>query len=376
MNRYYPLKVGKVGELDINDKIWDSLRRDYGTKEFNKWLTDKSDRDAIFHYSSENELGTILIYKFENEDLPQVIPPRKTKRRLKICTMKVERNDQGKKIGELLLKIAHHLAIEQNIDEIYVTHFTEQPEDHLVCLLEKFGFYKDGFQMTNGKEEDVFFKDLAFKRDNPLFSQNKKFTDIFKFFYPSIFDGPEVGKFFLPIRPEWHEKLFTDCPVESGRNKTLDEFAGKPARFPHIEGNTIRKAYLCHATTRRVKPGDLLLVFRSQDIRSLTTIGTVDEIHYELENLDEIFKIVRKRTVYTKDEIKEMLEKPQPLVVILFWQNFHLKREAFITRKTMEDKGILTPGSGMSITEIPHDRYTRLKRSWDVPNRLITSNVE
>jgi hypothetical protein len=56
-------------------------------------------------------------------------PPLPKKKRLKVALLKV--TDYGHKIGELLLKLSFDSAVQNDMDEIYLTHFTEC-DDRLV----------------------------------------------------------------------------------------------------------------------------------------------------------------------------------------------------------------------------------------------------
>lgn len=104
---------------------------------------------------------------------------------------------------------------------------------YLVELIEKFGFYK----VAEKNEEAIFIKTIVpdEKTKNPLEISSK--------FYPSFYDGARVEKFIVPIRPEYHNRLFTDYqPIQT----TLQEFEGELI----IECNTIKKAYLSHSRIR------------------------------------------------------------------------------------------------------------------------------
>jgi len=41
----------------------------------------------------------------------------------------------------------------------------------------------------------------------------------------------------------------------------------------HPFGNALRKAYLCHASTRRLEPGAPLLFYRSKDEKAVFVVG-------------------------------------------------------------------------------------------------------
>lgn len=157
----------KIGEIDIRDEFFDSLRGSY--EGFDAWLNKKSQEDAYVCYLG-NDLKAFLYLKQENEDenysdIEPVLPPKK---RLKIGTFKVTMN--GLKLGERFLKIVFDNAINMNVDEIYVTIFdsdiNDLPKQALVKQLQDFGFYRWGSK-KNG--EGVYVRDMKhiFCRDKP-----------------------------------------------------------------------------------------------------------------------------------------------------------------------------------------------------------------
>ena len=69
-------------------------------------------------------------------DISPLFPPKK---RLKIGTFKVDAT--GFRLGERFIKIILDNAIEQRVDEVYVTLFENRPElETLVALLSRWGF--------------------------------------------------------------------------------------------------------------------------------------------------------------------------------------------------------------------------------------------
>jgi hypothetical protein len=236
-------------------------------------------------------IGALLIYKFEEEIIPSE-PPLERKGRLKIATMKV--SHVGHKIGELLLKLSFDLAIKNNIQEIYLTHFTRE-NDYLVDLIEEYGFNKVSTINQPWKDipEDLFLKKLEIEEDD---IQNLTPIEISKKFYPNLYDGTEVRKHIIPIQPLYFERLYTDFP---GRQTTIDEHLGQFIK----EGNTIKKAYLSHSSSKKMNVGDILLFYRSEDVQSILSIGVIESVEYDMKEPTEILSMVGKRTVYTYAEI-------------------------------------------------------------------------
>ncbi|MFX1296097.1 MAG: hypothetical protein ACFFD2_14765, partial [Promethearchaeota archaeon] len=241
-----------MANLDVNDSIFDSLRKDYPG--FNNWYAKKSrtGREGWAYIRNNGSLGAVLLYKFEDKIIPSE-PLLERKKRLKIATMKV--SYVGHKIGELLLKLSFELAIKNNIPEIYLTHFTKE-NDFLVDLIEEYGFTKVSIIKRNWTDipEDVFLKKIEIEKED---IQNLTPIEIAKMFYPNFYDGNEVKKYIIPIQPSYFNRLYTDFP---GRQTTINEHMGQFI----IEGNTIKKAYLSHSSSKKMNIGDILLFYRSE----------------------------------------------------------------------------------------------------------------
>lgn len=332
-----------VSTLDIDDPTFSPLKRDYPG--FDLWFSkiSKEGRKCWVYFQDNGLIGALMIFKIEESPV-ESHPPLPNKKRLKIATLKVEYI--GNKIGELFLKQAFQYSIKKGINEVYLTHFTESGYDHLVNLIEQYGFYRCGYKMTNGREEDVFLKKLCPDDLDNIDCQN---NEIFKKYYPSFYDGKEVKKYILPIQPEYHEKLFTDYP---GRQMTLGEYSGKFI----IEGNTIKKAYLCHSKSKDMSMGDILLFYNSKIKKEVNTLGVVEKVFFDLKSVSEVRKHVGKRTVYKDDEINEMVKKP--LTVILF--NWHFYFPKPLPLSTLTDLNCIKRAP-QSINKIEHNNYLKIK---------------
>jgi len=342
------LKEEHVYNLNIKDPFFDSLRRDY--PEFREWFRtiSRQGRKCFVHWTPDGKLGAALIYKIENEAIDSV-PPIDKARRIKLSTFKVAH--EGHKIGELFLKLAVDIAIKNDIWEVYLTHFTESG-DRLVELISEYGFNKVS---VNSRGEDVYLKKLLADAESRA---SLSPLEIAKLYYPSFYDGDDVKKFIVPIRPEYHARLFTDFP---GRQLTIAESAGEFI----TEGNTIKKAYICHSRTRKVRPGDLILFYISGR-KKLTSIGVVESIYTDLQAADQILRRVGRRTVYFLNEIVAMATKPT--TVILFTHHFHMKHHLGLGE--LVEIGALA-GPPQSITRIDSRSYSVIRSRSGLDERFI-----
>jgi len=342
-----------MASLDVNDPIFDSLREDY--LDFNDWYAKKSrtGRECWVYKRNNGSIGAVLIYKFENEVIPSE-PPLKRKSRLKIATMKV--GHVGHKIGELFLKLSFELAIKNNIPEIYLTHFTRE-NDYLIDLIEEYGFNKVSIKNYDWSDipEDVYLKKIMLSEEDIL---NLTPIEISKKFYPNLYDGIEVKKHIVPIQPLYFNRLYTDFPK---RQTTMNEHLGEFI----IEGNTIKKAYLSHASSKQMNVGDILLFYRSEDVQSILSIGVIDRVEYNMKEPTEILSMVGKRTVYSYTEIEEISKKAT--TVILFNHHFHFKKPVKYDKLLNEN---ILRGPPQSITQIEHEDYQKIKSIGDIDERF------
>ena len=135
----------QLKDLDINDSFFDSLKSEY--KDFIIWFNTNLNRKVYVTYQN-NKITSILVLKIEDElEIYNFTKELKPSKRLKICTLKV--SDKYKKLGTKYLKIALTEAIKNNVNEIYITLYTNHKD--LINLLEK-NNYKYYCDNTNNKK--------------------------------------------------------------------------------------------------------------------------------------------------------------------------------------------------------------------------------
>jgi hypothetical protein len=248
----------KAYEIDKAHSIFDSLRADYPG--FDAWF-DKCRRQhrECWVLELDGDIAGLIIRKNEThaDGSTEGVGPKI----LKICTFKVRDEFLGEKYGELLLKQVLWFAQQNRYDLVYITVFPKQA--FLIDLLVDYGFkhtktLPNGELMlekifVNGTLPEVARDVLGFDREH----------------YPRFFSGPCVRKFCIPIRPDYHRRLFPEIAfgIELPLFPTTrfgPMLAHGSARTP---GNTIRKVYLCRAKITRLRPGDLLFFYMSKDER-------------------------------------------------------------------------------------------------------------
>ena len=321
----------------LGSTFFDSLREGYP---FNAWFEAKAQegRCAWVNWEEDGVLGGICIYaRQDNEPITEDITLPGTA--LKLATFKVGETNRGRKIGELFLKAAFRYATTNHLENIFI-HGDVDQHHFLFEMLEDFGFVQVGCHPGSDGRDAVYLK------PHPILPPEEHLPpfEYLRRYFPHFRHDGDIGKFIIPIKPEYHRILFPD--YESPADRQLILF-----RPPNTAGNAIKMAYLCHAQTKMINPGDLVLFFRSGDERAITTIGVV-ESYETTEDAAEIVARVKRRTVYSMGDINLMATKPTR--VMLFRLVRHLTNP--LSQMWLEQERVLK-GPPQSITKISHDKF-------------------
>ena len=317
--------------------LFDSLRASYDrpTRSFNKWFHDKAQtgRKAWVARTESGSIEAICIYAIQVDEVINEARETLTGRSLKLCTFKVGEQIRGRKIGELFLKAAFRFASENQCENIF-TH-TSQDQSYLLALLHDFGFRQRGLYGT----------DTMLVKSHPALPP-KVYVPPLEYatlYFPHFRNDASIQKFIVPIQPQYHGILFPDLVRQA------QLFGGSS-----VAGNAIKQAYLCKAPSNQVQVGDLVLFYRSQDEKAITSIGVVEryETHTEATT---IMQLVSRRTVYSQDEIETMAGKS--VRVMLFRLVCHLKNPVSLASLKLNAQ---VTGKLMSITKISDDSFSRI----------------
>ncbi len=310
--------------IDLEDEFFDSLKTDY--KSFEKWYKKKScegNKAYISRYPN-NKISSFLMLKVEDEkeDYSRLEKPFEKGVRLKISTFKV--SNTGNKIGETYIKIIIKEALKNNVDEIYVTVFEKQKE--LIKLFNDYGFVQKTTQMTeklNGsfKKELVLVKNM---NDNT---------------YPN-FEWSNKNTFIVPIQQKYHEMLFPES--ETSNQLSFEDIEGI-----NTYANAIKKAYICKSRTQKIKPGDILLFYASENKKSITTIGIVDNVFNKFATPEDLYALAKKRTIYSLEEIKSQFDSNSQLILFKYYKTLN---NPISYGELIENK--ILKGAPMSIVEV------------------------
>jgi ribosomal protein S18 acetylase RimI-like enzyme len=312
---------------EIKNEFFDSLRNEY--LNFNQWyIKCKSEHRQAWAVvnthktiKQEDYIYALCIYNIQQNTIIADDNNRIFDKILKLCTFKVAERGRGAKLGERLLYTAFKYAVESNLDYIYVTVRSQEHEE-LVNLFNEYGFNYFG----KYRDDDVYLKDMATMQ------------------YPNYLNTEAIKKFIVPILPKYHGNLFPDL-------REINLLTPDPHSYMSCS-NSIKKAYLCHSNIKKIREGDLLFFYRTKDRKNIQCMGIV-ELAIISQDFNQIFSLVSKRTVYMKDEIEKMIEKPTLLILFKY-----LNIENEIQMDDLKDVGI--KGPIQSIRQIPHTQYLKL----------------
>lgn len=322
--------------------FFDSLRGGYpagqGQIGFDDWFRRKAreDRHAWVYRDESGALAAICIYQIQNDEILNDGGDLLSGSALKLCTFKVGEAVRGRKIGELFLKAAFRYATENACENIFITA-DASGHDYLIRVLMDFGF----------EERGSYRGDAVLVKSHPTVEPQVDDLDPVDFvrrYFPHFRSDSTIQKFLVPIQPHYHEILFPDyTPIQP----RLFAPAGNV-------GNAIKLAYLCHAPTKSIHPGDILLFYRTDDEKAVTSLGVVERFDISDDGA-QIASLVSRRTVYSIDEIETLAHKPTK--VILFRLVGHLSTTVPYDRLMLDE---VVTGPIQSIRKVSDVSFTKV----------------
>ena len=333
--------------IDQTDDIFDSLRQGYSN--FDKWWRDKCVREhrPCWVVTIDNELAGLVVRKEESyAEAKTKYPGPKI---LKVCTFKVKPKYRGEKLGELLLKQVLWFAQKNSFDLVYLTTFNDQKV--LISILLYYGFEQTG---VNALGEEIYEKPL--RRDCIHPKPGENLFDLARTNYPRFLARSPAEAFYVPIRGEYHDILFP----ELAQKIQEDLFGLHSSRERRTPGNTIRKVYLCRAPTTQLKPGAILLFYRSRSegylaSQSVTSVGVVETVN-NARSFDDLVRITAKRSVYSEEQLAAFCaSQTRPVKVIDFLLIGHLEPPMKLV--DLNSEGVFTRHPPQSICHLPPARF-------------------
>lgn len=237
---------------------------------------------------------------------------------------------------ELFLKAAFRYATENACEHLFI-HADPARHDYLIRLLQDFGF----------EERGIYAGDLVLVKPHPKAAPSPDVLpplDYTRRYFPHFRRDAVVQKFLIPIQPHFHDTLFPDYSPHQQR------LFGSTGNV----GNAIKLAYLCHAQTNAITAGDVVLFYRTDDEKAVTSVGVVDRFEV-LDDAARIASLVSRRTVYSIEEIDEMAKRRTK--VILFRLVEHFPHSVPYDRLLREH---VVSGPIQSIRKVPDDAFSRV----------------
>lgn len=350
----------KAHEIDRDDTIFDSLRDGY--PDFDGWWAKcVKEHRRCWTVTVDGELAGLIVRKEETREEAGVsLPGGKI---LKICTFKVRPEFRGEKLGELLLKQALWFAQRNSYDLTYLTTYADQ--DTLIRLLEYYGFIHTG---SRADGEMVFEKPLSRARLS-LDAQDADLFTTTRTNYPRFVADPPAKVFCVPIKGDYHQKLFPELAFATALPLFPDENPLLSTGGERTPGNTIRKVYLCRAKITVMAPGDLLLFYQSKAeglvaSQAITSVGVVERVS-QTSDLDELLRLTAKRSVFSEVELRTMIEaKPAPVKVIDFLLVGHLAPA--VPLATLKSEGVFNGTPPQSICSLSAERFAPIRTRFDL----------
>lgn len=342
------LKKLPLHKLNVEDVFFDSLKEDYNG--FKHWFNGSAaeGRKAWINMDIYSEqINAILIYKSETDEIVTNDHKALPSKAIKVSTFKVGEKIRGRRVGELLFKTVFEYASKNSYSWVYLTIHPEKHE-FLKDMCIDLGFYSYGIDIKSERDE-VFVKQIGIQDSTP---EKYSSFEFYRRYSPSI-QCQGVVKHIVPIRQEYHQTLFPDN--QAVRSLFPDD---------HPSGNTLKKAYLSHAKLKKMNKGDIVLFYRTEDEKRLTTLAIVED-YFISEDSNYIASKVAKRTVYSLDDI-EVMSNESPIKVLMFRQVAHFNNKKIDYKWMLEND--IVKGSIQSITRISDNSFNIIMEKENAEN--------
>ncbi len=339
--------------IDQNDGIFGGLHDDYPAFKL-WWRKCCEEHRPCWLVRGEGDCIDGLVVRKDESGAEIGLPAQK--RVLKLCTFKVATHAQGHKVGELLLRKALWYAQLNGYDAVYLTTFPRQRM--LLDLLARYGFVSSA---RLGEDELNVVKRLS--RDRLETPNGADLAEAARLAYPRISLDEPRGLFAIPVQWQFHRQLFPEAallsPLPLFAERTLFQTRRAAA------GNTIRKVYVCRASTRKMKGGDVVFFYQSKDdaannSQSITTVGVIEDVGVARDSR-ELSRLTAGRSVFSEADLEQLCRtSPRGVTVIDFLHVQHLQPPVALSR--LRESGVLR-GAPQSITGLPRASLDALRPS-------------
>ncbi|HEV7337590.1 MAG TPA: GNAT family N-acetyltransferase [Bosea sp. (in: a-proteobacteria)] len=346
------INIKRFEEIDLDNPLFNSLKDQY--KEFIEWFKKKAKENAYTINSEDGDLIGFVYLKIEDGSVDDVEPALPRARRLKVGTLKIEAH--GTKLGERVIKKIFDHAFEEGASEIYVTVFAEH--EGLIKLFERYGFEKKAQKRTENGVEEVLIRDL--KTLNSDTSKN----------YPLIVTKT-AKKYLLAIYPEYHTKLFPDSILKTEDPNIIEDVSYT---------NTIHKIYIAKLALTRLKPGDIVVIYRTTDIvgrarfRSVvTSVCVVEEVksRKDFRNADEFVAFSLPHSVFSEPELRDLFASGGAIYAARMTYNAAFRKRTI--RGTLLDDVGISEHPRWDLRELSDEQFQRIAELGKLNENLIVN---
>ena len=211
---------------------------------------------------------------------------------------------------------------------------------------------------TNSLGEQIYEK--ALPREQLVPAVNDNLFDLARLNYPRFIARSPATAFYVPIQSEFHDVLFPELAVKEQFDLFAEAGLSRSDQASRRPGNTIRKVYLCRAMTQQLRPGSVVLFYRSYSpgylaSQSITSVGVVEAVH-QAESLDDLVRLTGKRSVYSEAKLAAFEATAQrPVKVIDFLLVGHI--EPAIKLNDLKRTGVFRGAPPQSISRLADERF-------------------
>ena len=286
------LKEVSFGTLSLKDSFFKTFIDEYQPYYF-EWFKKKANDPVYVALDQKKNVHALLKLKVEgaDEDYTDISPVLPPARRVKISSFKVDYT--GQKLGERFLRIVFDYALKENVDEIYVTVFTNSAHrKRLKGLIQKWGFVYWGIK-DNG--EEVYIRKMRmYYHLQELYS------------YP--YQKRSSMIYIMPIGGNYANMLVPSVELRH------DIFDYEPFK------NAIRKVVILKPDSSCIMRGATLLFYRKEnkieDCRIVAS-GIVDGVFTQFADESQFYSRCMKRTILSRDALHDYWVKynGHPVVV-------------------------------------------------------------
>ncbi|MEB6182484.1 N-acetyltransferase [Enterobacter roggenkampii] len=351
------LKYIPFNQVNFSDVFFDSLKADY-SHGFIEWFHSKCNSNdyAYVLYDENDNIDGFLYLKTETGIVDDVSPIIPNGIHLKVGTFKF--NPKGTLRGQRFLKKIFDHALNNNVDNIYVTVF--EKHDYLIRLFKIYGFIDEGVKVSENGIERVLIKEM---------NRDALTGDILSD-YPFINNRSNESKFLLSIYPTFHTRLFPDSKLITESPDVISDVS---------YANSIRKVYICGMSdVELMKPNDIIVIYRTSDNQgpayyrsvatSLCVVEKVRNIHSFVTE-KEFLDYCARYSVFTESELKNFYKTKKYPYIISFTYNLALPKR--LNRAKLISEIGLNPQAYWGVMKLTNEQFNNVVKLGGVNESII-----